>query len=197
MKLSNRFRLIALTLSLVAAIPALAQGDGRTSVSNPEMAAIFEADQAPRTNTGATVDWSVVGPQDEARRVRTRQLLDAAALNTADDFYRAAYVFQHGITTDDILLAHALAVAATARGHPEGARIAAASLDRYLQRMGQPQIYGTQYLTPDRQNTTQDPYNRALVPDALRIALGVRTQTEQEVRRQDIQASYRAASRPQ
>jgi len=178
-------------------VPAVAQGNTAGPTSNPEMTAIFEADQAPRTNTGATVNWNVVGPQDEARRVRTRQLLDAGALNSADDYYRAAFVFQHGITTDDILLAHVLAVAATARGHPEGARIAAASLDRYLQRIGQPQIYGTQYLTPDRQNTTQEPYNRALVPDALRTALGVRTQAEQEERRQEIQASYRAAPRPQ
>ncbi len=187
------------TIAVAGALLAMGEplpAQAPPATDSHEMRAIFEADQAPRTNTGATIDWSVVGPQDETRRTRTRALLEAGKLRTVADYYRAAVVFQHGITADEILLAHVLAVAATARGHPEGPWMAAASLDRYLQKTGQPQIYGTQFLTPDRQNTTQEPYNRRLVPDSLRTALGVSTQAEQESRRQEIQARYRAAPRP-
>lgn len=51
--------------------------------------------------------------------------------------------------------------------------IAAATLDRYLQSVGKPQIYGTQFLTPAGKPPTQDPYDRALIGDALRHDLGV------------------------
>lgn len=163
---------------------------------NGEIAALFAADQADRTPGGAGIDWTVVAPRDLARQARARALLQAGALRTAEDFYRAAFIFQHGTTADDYLMAHALAVAATARGHPEAPWIAAASLDRYLQKIGQPQIYGTQYNTPNRQSTTQEPYNRTLVPDALRQVLGVDTQAEQEVNRREIEARYRNTPRP-
>ena len=161
--------------------------------NHPEMLAIFVADQAPRTGGGSAVNWAVVGPQDAERRRRTRELLDVGALRTRDDFYHAATVFQHGTEAADYLLAHTLAVIAAARGKPEATWMAAATLDRYLQAVGHSQIYGTQYQTPDRQNTTQEPYDRALVSDALRHALGIPTQSEQEARRREIEARYRSA----
>ena len=166
--------------------------------SNPEMTAIYEADQADRQAGGANIDWAAVAPRDAARRARTLQLLDAGALRSGDDFHNAAFVFQHGDTPDDILLAHTFAVLAAARDRPDAAWIAAASLDRYLQRIGQPQIYGTQFNRPPGQPTTQEPYNRTLVSDALRPALGVPTQAQQEERRAAMEASYRARqpSRP-
>jgi hypothetical protein len=85
---------------------------------------------------------------------------------------------------------------ASSRGNQDGLWTVAASMDRYLQVIGQPQLYGTQYNTPNRQNTTMEPYNRTLISDAPRAALGVRSQAEQETRRQEIEARYRAAPRP-
>jgi hypothetical protein len=167
-----------------------------TPAGNAEMAAIFQADQADRAPGGAAIDWAVVTPHDEVRIARTRALLNAGALRTGDDYYHAAFIFQHGTTPNDYLMAHALAVAAAARGHADAPWIAAASLDRYLMNIGQPQIYGTQFNTPLGRNTTQEPYNRSLVPDALRQALGVRTQAEQELRRSEIEASFRNHARP-
>jgi hypothetical protein len=180
---------------LLAAQPASAMQTAAAPGSNSEMAALFAADQADRAPGGAGIDWTVVGPRDVARQARTRALLDAGALRTGEDYYRAAFIFQHGTKADDYLLAHALAVAAAARGHSQAPWIAAATLDRYLQKIGQPQIYGTQYRTPNRQSTTQDPYNRKLVPDAVRQALGVPSQAQQEARRREIEASYRNAAR--
>jgi hypothetical protein len=166
---------------------ALAEPMRRT---NPEMTAIFEADQAARRNP-AQIDWSVVEPQDRARRERTRQLLDAGALQSGEDYWHAAFVFQHGGEPGDFLLAHTLATVAVARGRPDATWIAAATLDRYLQNIGQKQIYGTQYRTAPGEPTTQEPYDRTLISDALRQALGVPDQAGQERRRAEMEARYR------
>ena len=70
------------------------------------------------------------------------------------------------------LLAHTLALVASAKGDQGAAWIAAATLDRYLQSIRRPQIYGTQFLTSGAA-TTQQPYNERLISDALRTELGV------------------------
>lgn len=165
----------------------------RTWPSNAEMRAIYEADQADRAGGGPAIDWTLVTPRDEARRARTLALVAAGALASGDDYWHAAFVLQHGSAPDDFLLAHSFAVIAAARGRADAAWIAAASLDRYLQKSGRPQIYGTQFNTPNESmTTTQEPYDRAMVSDALRQALGVPPQAEQERRRAEIEAGYRA-----
>jgi hypothetical protein len=158
--------------------------------TNAEMTALFEADQAARADP-ARIDWAVVGPQDAARQKRTKALLDAGALNSGDDFWHAAFIFQHGGKPEDYLLAHSLAIIAAARGRPDATWIAAATLDRYLQAIGQKQVYGTQYMSRPGQPTTQEPYDRALLSDALRTATGVPVQAEQEKRRAEFETMYR------
>lgn len=170
-------------------------GDGRWP-SNPEMTALFEADQAARRNP-VEIDWQIVGLQDEQRRRRTRELLDAGELRSGDDFYRAAFIFQHGGEADNYLFAHVLATVALQRGHPDAGWIAAATLDRYLQRIGRPQIFGTQYSTPPGQPATQEPYDRALLSDALRFMVGVPNQAEQEQQRLAYEAQARERERRQ
>jgi hypothetical protein len=165
----------------------------RSWPTNAEMTRIFEADQADRASGGPAIDWAVVTPRDEARRARTLALVAAGALVSGDDYWHAAFVLQHGGETDDYLLAHTFAVIAAARGRADATWIAAATLDRYLQKSGRPQIYGTQYrFSNETQAATQDPYDRALVSDALREALGVPPQAEQERNRADMETRYRA-----
>ncbi len=159
--------------------------------ANARMKAIFEADQADRKDP-PSIDWAAVGPRDEARRVETRALLEGGKLRSGDDYYRAAFVFQHGHGADDYLLAHVLASVAIARGRADATWISAATLDRYLQNIGRKQIMGTQFMTRDGA-TTQEPYERALVSDALRAALGVPVQADQEKRRAEIEAQFRGA----
>jgi hypothetical protein len=153
--------------------------------TNAEMTAIFDADQSDRSTPA--IDWNVVGPRDDARAARTKVLLDTGALASADDYYHAAFLFQHGSKPDDYLLAHTLAMIAVARGRPDATWIAAATLDRYLQRIGQKQIFGTQFQASDASATTQEPYDRHLLSDALRQALGVPPIAAQEKRRQKIE----------
>lgn len=154
---------------------------------SPEMKKIFEADQAARANPKA-IDWAVVGRQDEVRRKETKAMLDAGKLRSGTDFYHAAFVFQHGGSAENYLLAHSFAVIAAARGRPDATWIASATLDRYLQSIGQKQIYGTQFTTPPDKPATQEPYDRALVSDELRAALGVPPVSEQEKQRHEFEA---------
>ena len=157
--------------------------------SNAKLTQLFEADQAARSGGPGHVDWNIVAEQDRERREATRDLLDAGAVKTADDFWRAAFIFQHGDTADDYLLAHALAVTAVAKGKADAAWIAAATLDRYLQNIGRSQIYGTQFMIPKNGDpATQGDYDQTLIPDTARQAAGVPGLAEQEQQRQAYEA---------
>ena len=181
---------------LAFAVPALAQET--SPQNNAEMAAIFAADQAVRQVAPEKFrDRAFVNEMlaaDAARRVQTRALLDAGALSTGEDYRAAAFVFQHGSTPEDYLLAHSLAVAAVAKGSPEGAWIAAATLDRYLQMTEKAQIYGTQTRKTRDAPATLDPYDRALIPDSLRAVFGVPPQSEQDARLAAVNAAAEAAA---
>jgi hypothetical protein len=159
-----------------------------SDVANPEMQQIFQADQKDRQPGIGKIDWAMVTKSDTARRTATARLLAEGKLHTGEDFERAAFVFQHGDSPDDYLLAHTLAILAVARGQASAMWIAAATLDRYLQSINRPQIYGTQFLTKPKQATTQEPYNRGLVSDAVRRSLGVPSQAEQQEQRKRYDA---------
>ena len=159
------------------------------------MTRLYTEDQADRTGPGP-IDWTKVGPRDEQRRVATRKLLDAGALHTGEDFRHAAFVFQHGATPDDYLLAHTLAMVAVGKGDRSGLWIASATLDRYLNHIKQPQIYGTQFTSLDGAPMSQDPYNRELVPDALRRELGVPALAQQAEQLERILAKQAQRAKP-
>jgi hypothetical protein len=162
--------------------------------TNAEMSAIFSADQADRQ--AADIDWSIVGPADNKRRARTEELLGSGALQSGDDYYHAAFVFQHGADPGDYLKAHLLAMIAVARGRPDAVWIASATLDRYLHAIGKPQVLGTQYAIPSDSPATQDPYDRALISDAMRKALHVPSIEEQEARRRQYDQAAAASKKP-
>ncbi len=183
-------RSLPLALSLLlATAPAAAQAP----VDNPEMQRLFAADQALRVG-GDPKRFSDpafvqrMSKDDAARRARTRELLDRGLLTTGKDYFAAAFVFQHGSHPDDYLLAHSLAMAAMAKGNADARWIATATLDRYLQTIWQRQIYGTQYRSEAGSPATQEPYDRTLIPDSLRTALGVPVQAEQDRSRKAMEA---------
>lgn len=169
--------------------------------NNAEMAAIYAADQAIRTNVNPAqfrdrAFVETMRTQDAARRAQTRILLETGALQTGEDYRAAAFVFQHGSTPEDFLLAHSLAVAAVAKGSEGGAWIAAATLDRYLQMTDKPQIYGTQTRKLNDAPATLEPYNRALIPDSLRAVFKVPALSEQDARIEQVNAAISAAVQP-
>lgn len=160
---------------------------GASMADNPRMAAIFEADQADRRETADT-DWQAVNRRDLERLSETEALIAANALVTGQDFLRAAFVFQHGKEPRSYLKAHSIALVAMACGNRDAVWIATAALDRYLQAIGQPQVFGTQFRFPDQAPVTQEPYDRSLIPDTLRRQLGVPPLADQERQRLRMQA---------
>lgn len=180
-------------LNLLFAGSALAAD--KAAPSNPEMAAIFKADQADRMTQ--PIDWKVVWPADEKRRIRTEQLLDEGDLKSGDDFYDAAFVFQHGDAANDYMKAHLLAMVAIAKGQPDATWIASATLDRYLQEIGKPQVLGTQFTGSEDGKFTQEPFDRNLASDAMRKALQVPPLAKQEAQRREYEAQALSASNKQ
>jgi hypothetical protein len=150
--------------------------------SSAEMEKIFEADQNPRLNwqSLSNEEREAVSAGDAGRRLQTRKLLADGQLHTGEDFKRAAFIFQHGSTPEDYMLAHTLAMVAVANGDASALWIATATLDRYLQSIGKSQVYGTQFTVGERQPATQEPYSRDLISDALRRQLGVPSLADQQ-----------------
>ena len=110
------------------------------------MRLLHDEDQEDRSPSDPrTVDWAVVGPRDRARRERVKTLFSEGRLSTANDYYHAAMILQHGDVPEDFLLAHELAVAAIIKGHTDAAWLAAATEDRFLTNIGRLQRYGTQF----------------------------------------------------
>ena len=143
---------------------------------------VFEEDQRDREHLDYSKlskdDWQKIQARDAARREETKQLVASGAAKTGEDYRDAAFVLQHGDKSEDFLLAHILAVAAIAKGDVTATWVSAATLDRYLQSVKQPQVFGTQYLLKDRNAVlnnpkaprvvTQDPYDKNVLSDALR-----------------------------
>jgi hypothetical protein len=150
---------------------------GDSDTPNAEMKAIYDENQ--RVRMEKDIDWSVVSKSDAERRTQTRKLLGDGSLHTGEDYEKAAFIFQHGDTPQDYLLAHTLAMVAVSKGDAIAIWIAAATLDRYLENIKQKQIFGTQYSTDAQKHWTQEPYDRELISDALRAQLGVPSQAMQ------------------
>jgi len=144
---------------------------------NPRLKTLFDADQSAREN--GPINWTILTRQDAERRAELRKMMANHTLSTGLDYYEAAFIEQHGQEPEDFLLAHALAIGALAKGYTDARWIAAATLDRYLQNTKHPQIFGTQTIlrtnaTTHQENPpTREPFDTTLVPDSLRLILGV------------------------
>lgn len=146
-----------------------------------ELRDIYAADQADREVD--TVDWEAVNPRDEARRNRVAEILALGEDLCPEDLHNAAMVYQHGREAPQYLMAHVLASAAAARGHEPSRWLSAASLDRYLKAIEQPQIFGTQFNQyGEDQPWTQEPFDRTFLALPLRDLFSVASPEEQASR---------------
>lgn len=117
---------------------------------------------------------------DADRREAVKSMIANNQLRTGLDYFNAAIIMQHGLTSD-YLLAHTLAVIGISKGNKTCLWLSAATLDRYLLSIKQPQIYGTQYNHFDPTKPwTQAPYTDHLITDGLRKELGVPSIDEQK-----------------
>lgn len=170
--------------ALVIAVVAIGFPVGRCAASPPsnhDLASMEVQDQADRAAGSNKIDWDVVSKRDAARRTEVLQLLNAGDIRSADDFYHAALIFQHGDSIQDTQLALALATT-SARMNPSNQQaqvLMAQAWDRILVRSGKPQWYGTQF---QRSKTTGKwelfPTDPTAVTEAQRTALGLPTLAE-------------------
>jgi hypothetical protein len=140
---------------------------------------MFTVDQKARE--GDHIDWAKLTKDDEQRRNDLRQMLSAGGVRTGNDYFHAAMIFQHGQNPDEYLMAHVLAMDAVALGSKEARWLSAATLDRYLLSIWQPQVFGTQFHGgPNFEGMTHDKMNPAIVSDPMRSATCVVSTSDQD-----------------
>lgn len=143
-----------------------------TGPATLELRQLRDADQKERQS------WQKLTPPqqtallqaDRERRERTRQLLEAGKVVTAEDFDCAALIFQHGERPDNFLMAHELAVIAAMGGR--FTTLPALAEDRFLESVGRKQRFGSQFGQRRGESFFPTPVEegRASVTDALRAA---------------------------
>jgi len=109
-----------------------------------ELLKIVQEDQADRSGSYDSIDWSKVDPRDLARRTRVAAIFAEGCFKIASDYASAAMVYQHGKTADHYYQAFIWANAAVRLGDESQRWLTAAALDRYLVKIGQKQLFGTQ-----------------------------------------------------
>lgn len=129
---------------------------------------IQQEDQDDRAGTYDSIDWDKVTPRDLQRRIKVAQIFAEGCLATAADFGAAAIVYQHGTTAGHYYQAFVWANEAVKLGDEKQKWLTAAALDRYLVKVGNKQLFGTQF--------SKDPAGKWCIqavepsfPDKLRI----------------------------
>jgi hypothetical protein len=180
----------------VAALCFLSLGlVAQTAPSAPAVSRVHQLEIEDQSENPGNISVEEYFRHGDARRAEIRKLLEAGKISTGEDFSDASLIFQHGRTTEDFLFAHILAMEGLMRGGSADKWIAAATLDRYLQSVNQPQVFGTQYSGDKAAGNapkpevdphvlyiqrTQQPYNPNLLPDAMRQDFCVPDLTQQQ-----------------
>jgi len=144
---------------------------------NRELYDICNADQADRQ-----LDWSSMPREaflriikrDSLRLARVREIIEEGTLILADDYFHAALVLQHGLDSSAYRQANEMARKAVELNpeFPDGRWLVAATKDRWLVSIGQPQIYGTQRYFRDGRWTTE-PFDTTVISDGERRLVGI------------------------
>ena len=125
--------------AIAAACSSTVPAQPPTLTDSAELQQLYKADQKDREGPIAqSIDWTAVSARDAKRRNRVREIIKSGRVRTGKDYERAAMVFQHGSTPEDILMAHVLAVTALGKGNTDARWLAAAALDRFLHQVKQP-----------------------------------------------------------
>lgn len=165
---------ISIITFLLLSITAFAQEN------NKELVTMYEKDQASRMN--GPIDWAVLSREDSIRRASVDRMIEEGKVKTAQDFYHAAMIYQHGNDTIASGKAVLYMKKAVEMDPSTNKWLLAAAIDRDLMRKGEPQIYGTQFL----KNGMNEPYiqyeiDSTQVSDAQRQEYGVPTLAQQKI----------------
>lgn len=102
-------------------------------------------DQADRQGDINAIDWSKVTPRDIQRRIEVAEIFARGCIVFAADYGAAATVYQHGDTADHAFQTFLWSKRGVELGDPTQKWWLAAGLDRYLVRIGQKQLFATQF----------------------------------------------------
>lgn len=141
----------ALLRGLVLLVYSSSNLNAFATTDNTRLRQLYHADQTDRGN--AALKWQDVLEHDRSRAAQVKKMLAAGQLKTADDFFHAAAILNHGADFDEFRLANAIAAIGLAR-FPQNAalmRVYATSWDRMMLAQNRPQWYATQY-TQDAQS---------------------------------------------
>ena len=113
--------------------------------TNDELKKLYESDVAERTRIGIEDSGNNLLEHDRQRRKRVKEIIKKGSFKSASDYHHAALIFQHGDSSDDFKQANDLAKTAMEMGDESAKWLYAATLDRYLISVNQPQKFGTQF----------------------------------------------------
>jgi hypothetical protein len=119
-------------------------GQNADPAVSKRMVALFLADQAARQSP-VGIDTQKVNQDDTLRRIEVLDYITKGQIRTTRDLVYGAFIFQHGDCPEHYRFANRLAQIAMDAGYSDARWIYAATLDRYLLSLGEPQKYGTQY----------------------------------------------------
>lgn len=166
---------ILVTLSIFGISICYSQNEVK---NNEELLEIYRKDQSDRQ--AKEIDWNLVTYRDSIRRMRVLEMANQDLLQTSDDFYHAAMVFQHGTDSTSYKKAICFMKSAIKLDKTRSKWLLAASTDRYLLSMRKPQIYGTQYQKKPFQPWKLAKMDSTIISDSVRLEFGVRTLSEQQ-----------------
>ena len=179
---------LSLSLSLPVAAATRAGQDEpfatTQAADNEELATMYEVDQNSRQGE---IDWSIVAAEDRKRETRVYEMIEAGDIVTANDHFHAAMILQHGTDPADYDKAHELSKRAYEMD-PElkvAGWLSAATKDRYLLSIGEPQWYGTQF-GGNHGVIVMREVDESKVTDQQRQALGVPTLEQSRTERVDM-----------
>ena len=119
-----------------------------------ELLSLYKADKQERVNQpkANTPEYKAMRRRDLERRQQIMEIVAAEELNTAEDYYHAAWIMNHGDTPENAENAHRLALRSSEMGYRPARWLAAASYDRWQIYQGKPQKYGTNYVYDGRRD---------------------------------------------
>jgi hypothetical protein len=125
---------------------------------NKELRLLYETDKQERIDQPKvnTPEYRSMRARDLQRRERVMDMLAANQLTTAEDYFHAAHIMNHGDTIEDARNAHNLALRSSELGYRPARWLAAASYDRWQMYQGKPQKYGTNYVYDGREDRLWD-----------------------------------------
>jgi hypothetical protein len=115
---------------------------------NEELLSLYKADRQERVDQpkAHTAEYKAMRLRDLKRRGRVMEVFMEGEVHTAEDYFHAAQIMNHGDMPEDAENAHRFALRSSEMGHRPARWLAAASYDRWQMYQGKPQKYGTNYV---------------------------------------------------